>query len=137
MGYCEVSFIGPEFDGAEEELGGLTDKLQQTANNEALDKFGDGYLRNPTDLEVMPLNTLDGPRFLVRAVHSTQSPPGQSAIIQRSAHDFSFRLTRESDGPYIRTETERAYPLDRREYGVLKRLAKIAVKQSIDMIDVI
>jgi hypothetical protein len=133
---CEIKFIGPEFDGYEDELGNLNSKLQQTANNEALEKFGDGFMRNPSDMQIMPIKTLDGPRFFVKAFHSTQSAEGQSAVLVRSVHVFSFRLSRESGGSYLRTDTEHAYPLDRSEQGVLKRIARVATRISIDKVEI-
>jgi hypothetical protein len=136
MAECEVKFIGPEFDGAEDELGDLNSKLQQTANNEALAKIGDGYMRDPSDMHIMPIKTLDGPRFFARAFHSTQSAEGQSAVLVRSVNVFSFRLSRESGGSYLRTDTEHSYPLDRIEFGFFRRLAKIAAIQSIDRIEI-
>jgi hypothetical protein len=132
MAYCEVQFFGNAFDGAEDNLGNLVGKLQQAANNEAVNKFGYNYRPDPTDLQILPIETLDGLKFLVRAYHSTESPRGQTAIYQ--PHDFSFWLSKERDGSYLRTDSEYAYPLNAREHSILKNLAKIATAQSVDII---
>jgi len=110
MAYCEVRFMGHEFDGAEDNLGSLVDKLQSAANNEAANKFGYNYRRNPTDMQILPVETLVGLKFFVKAYHSTQSTEGQEAIMQ--PHDFSFSLSVERDGGYLRTESEYAYLLN-------------------------
>jgi hypothetical protein len=132
MTYCEVTFVGPAFDGAEEELGSLTGKIQHAANDEAADKFGINYWPDPTDLTIWPAKTTEGIQFFVRAYHSTKSYLGQTEIFQ--AHDFSFRESVEPDGAYLHTDKERKYPLGIKEHFILKKLAKIATAQSVDII---
>jgi hypothetical protein len=132
MAYCEIRFLGQEFDGAEDNLGSLTGKLQHAANMEALNKFGESYRRDPTDMQILPVGTLDGPKFMVQSFHSTESSQGLQAILQ--PHDFSFQLSQEQNITYLRTDSEIAYPLSVREYFVLVNLSKIATAQSVDII---
>jgi hypothetical protein len=132
MGRCEVTISGREFDGADDDVGSLEGKLQEATNNEALNTFGDDYLRDPTDIAILPVKLFGETKFLIRAHHSTESSEGQVAIFQ--PHDFSFELTVESGKVFLRTETNRAYPLTFDEQFMLKRLARIARLISIDYI---
>jgi hypothetical protein len=129
MSYCEISFEGAEFVGAEEMLGGLRDKLLHAANNEVLNKAD---YKNPTDLKIMPVMTLDEPRFLVSAYRSTESSAGQAATVR--PYDFSFAYSIEGEEAYLRTSSERAYPLTPREMFLLIKLGEVASAKSVNTI---
>jgi hypothetical protein len=130
MSYCEITFAGPEYTGFEEGLGGLRDKLLDAANNEALDKQDYEKCKNPTDIKILPVKTLDEMRFMVSAYHTTASTSGEAAIFRN--YDFSFTYSVEGEDAYLRTDTERAYPLTARELVLLMSLGNIATAKSLD-----
>jgi hypothetical protein len=132
MSYCEIAFEGKDFEGAENMLGGLRDKLLHAANNEALYKFDHTNWQNPTDMKILPVMTLDEPRFLVNAYHSTESTAGQVATFKN--YDFSFAYSVEGEEAYLRTDTEHAYPLTPRELYFLMQLGDLALAKSVNTI---
>jgi hypothetical protein len=127
----EVRFIGPEFDGAENELGDLTDKLKTVANNAAYQKYGKNFIPDPTDIEVLPTMTAEigETTFILRAWHETESVQGVKGIWQR--HDTSFSLTVEGEDAFIRTEEEQSHPISTREMLLLMELAGLAVLKTL------
>jgi hypothetical protein len=130
MSYCKISFAGAEYTGFEKELGGLRDKLLDAANNEASDKQDYEKCKNPTDIKILPVLTLDEIRFMVSAYHTTASTSGEAGIFRN--YDFSFTYSVEGENAYLRTDTERAYPLTARELVLLMSVGNIATATSLD-----
>jgi hypothetical protein len=133
MARCDIKFNGGEFDGAEDKLGGLRDKLVNASNNEALVKFGDDYWRNPTNILITPVLAFDEPKFLVNAHHETESAPSNVGTFQ--AHDFTFTFKIEGEEAYLRTDTERAYPITSREMFLLIQIGIIATMKTAQALE--
>lgn len=123
----EIKFSSIEYRGAEEELGGLADKLVTVANDQAIEKFGKTALMDPSDIEITPA-VLEEPFFVIRAWHQTANDlnPG---IIQN--HDFSLSLTFEGEDMFIKTESDSLYPLTTREAILLCGLGGAAIINTI------
>lgn len=119
----EIRFVGPEYDGAEKDLRGLADKLSAIVNDTATSKFGETALKDPTDIEILPV-CIDEPLLIVNAWHETGNPdqPGRLQV-----HDFSLRTSLEGENAYLATEDDKKYPVTTRETLVLIGLAEIAV----------
>jgi hypothetical protein len=130
MSYCKISFVGSDYTRFEEELGGLRDKLLIAANNEVLSKQNYEKWQNPTDIRILPVLTLDEMRFFVSAYHSTASSEGESATYK--TYVFSFTYSVEGEDAYLRTDSERAYPLTARELVILIKIGNIATIKSMD-----
>jgi hypothetical protein len=106
-----IRLNAPEFDGIEDELGGLADKLVTAVNDRAYNRFGKTALREPSEIEVTP-TMIDEPVFVVRAWHETGTAVN-AGIVQE--HDFTFRLKTMREDMYITTDDETMYPLTTRE----------------------
>lgn len=127
----EIRFIDPEFDGFEDELGGLEAKLCNVVDNAALSKYGKQFVANPTDIEVVPSSALDGAdaNFILRAWHETEGPAGKIGIFQ--AHDTSFEVLIEKEDALMHTEKGVKLPVTSRELLVLLTIAGTAIMKSL------
>lgn len=119
----DIRFIGPEYDGAEKELRELADKLTTIADDTAVNKFGETALKNPTDIEILPV-FIDEPLFIINAWHESGSSEYHGRF---QVHDFSLRTCLEDENVYLATEDNRKYPVSTRETLVLMGLSNIAV----------
>lgn len=125
----EIKFIGKEFDGTEKDLGDLSGKFIDLANEQAVEHYGDAALRDPSDIEVLPAVQDDEPFLAVKAWHQTCSDrhPG---VIQN--HDFVMDMTRRGEDAYLTVrESGHERILTTRETLVLMTIANIAVAKTV------
>lgn len=122
----DIRFSGPEYDGAEEQLGDFAEKLIGIVNDVAIKKFGETALRNPSDIEIVPA-ILGEPLYVVTAWHEQ----GEGEAKERHQyHDFSFKVVLDGDDALIETEEAATYPVNTRETLLLAKLANIAYIRS-------
>jgi hypothetical protein len=122
----EIKFIGPEYDGAEQELKGLAGKLVTIANDTANSLYYQP-IPNPTDLEITPVFFDDEPMFVVNAWHETAGRPAAKMQL----FDFTLRLACEDEDAFLATEDERKYPLTTRETFLIMGLSSFAIVNSM------
>lgn len=121
---ADIRFVGPEYDGAEKELRELAGKITTITDDMAVNKFGETALKNPTDIEISPVLTVDEPVLVINAWHGTGSSedPGRFQV-----HDFILKTRLEGENVYLETEDGRLYPVSTRETLLLIGLADIAI----------
>lgn len=123
----EITFNGQEFDGAEEELGNLSDKLKAIVNDQAAERFGEHAIYNPSDINITP-TVMEEPMFVVNTWHQTDSEfPG---VLQ--SQDFTLKMHVEAEDVYVcADDEERKYRLTTRETLLLVQLGNIALMNTL------
>ncbi len=114
----EINFTNPEDGEAHKVLGSLVDKINDSANQVAIAKFGEKALLNPSRIEVSPNLVVDEITFIVRAWHETEGYP--AGVVQ--LHDFTFTMLLGEVDCYMAVDDGSKYALTPREAVTLNTL---------------
>ncbi len=93
MAFTEVKIIGPEYDGATNELGTLAGKMVKIMNHVAQlesKKHGRAALLDPAVIEIAPAAIEDDQFFVVQALHgAAQYSSGFGGIVEEAVFDLA------------------------------------------------
>jgi hypothetical protein len=129
MAETKIRFTAPEFDGAEDQLGTLIDKLPLIMDHIARGRRGKHALQGPSDIDITPTAIDEEQLFLLSSRHETAAPPGMVGVLQPidavfyigTDHSDAFLSERRDDGPEGSN-----YQLTTVETLILHRLGSLA-----------
>ena len=111
MATPEIKIVGPEYDGAEAELGTLADKVTRIAKHVAGERYGKEHVVSPTDIQIAPMTIEDEGIFVIRSWHETAAREGMVGILQPT--EGSYEIVVDDEEAHDRAEEELARTTER------------------------
>ncbi|MGA3150141.1 MAG: hypothetical protein ABSD10_00775 [Candidatus Saccharimonadales bacterium] len=126
MATPEIKIVGPEYDGAEAELGTLADKVTRIAKHVAGERYGKEHVVSPTDIQIAPMTIEDEGIFVIRSWHETAAREGMVGILQPTEGSYEIVVDDENAYLHHRVEDGSNYMLTTVEAMTISDLGRLA-----------
>lgn len=126
MAIPEIRFVGPEYDGAEAELGTFAGRLTRIIEHAVGQQYGEDNQTSPTDIEVMPVAIEEDRFFVIKAWQETAAPKGMSGVLQAFVGSFDIVINETDAFLHHRVDDGWNYSLTTVETLTLSNLGRLA-----------